>query len=611
MQDKYDALKKYYGYDSFRPGQEQIIDNILAGRDIMAVMPTGAGKSICYQVPAVLLPGITLVISPLISLMRDQVSSLNSNGIPAAFLNSSLTARQYALALQRASAGAYKIIYVAPERLVTEGFRSFASGADISLLAVDEAHCVSQWGHDFRRSYTEIAGFVSTLKKRPVVAAFTATATEQVKADVKSLLGLRRPFEVTTGFDRPNLYFGVLSEKDKLGFIRSYLDKNPGRSGIIYAMTRKNVEQICSELQAGGYQVTMYHAGLSDEERSAAQDDFIKDKKPVMIATNAFGMGIDKPDVGFIIHFNMPLSMEAYYQEAGRAGRDGSDAECLLLYSKSDIRTAKFLIENGSDSDSADPEDAAAAKKNRLEKLKSMISYCESEGCLRRFILRYFGEKYDSAECGKCSSCLSEHTTVDVTRELRAVYIAVGSTGERFGAAFITDFLRGDDSPRMISGGYCEREGFAALSDRSRSFVRDFISRLVENGLLISSEGAYPILSISPLFDRVIDSGKRVTMRFREEQISGRAPKHQTRAHTAPDSPIDAGLFERLRSWRRDTAARRSVPAYTVCTDSTLRRIVAQKPRTRSELGQISGIGDAFISRYADQVLALLREYRG
>ena len=609
MQEKLTILKKYYGYDSFRPGQEEIIDNIIAGRDIMAVMPTGAGKSICYQIPAILLTGITLVISPLISLMLDQVTSLNQNGIRAAYLNSTLTAKQMSLALQRAAAGTYKIIYVAPERLSTESFRNFAANADISLVAVDEAHCVSQWGHDFRPSYTEIAGFVASLHKRPVVAAFTATATELVKSDVKSLLGLQSPFEVTTGFDRPNLYFGVRTEKNPLEFVCNYVAEHSERSGIIYAMTRKAVEKIHDYLRKAGFPVAMYHAGLEDYIRSQNQEDFISDRKPVMVATNAFGMGIDKPDVGFIIHYNMPLSMESYYQEAGRAGRDGSEAECILLYSKKDIMVAKYLIDNSVD-ESEPGSDAAATKAARYEKLEKMIDYCESTDCLRSYILRYFGETPAFDSCGKCSSCNEAHVTADVTFEVRCIYNAITSTNERFGLAFITDFLHGDDNAR-ISGRFVDLPAYASLSDKPRSRVRDIIERLISAGLLKRSDGQYPILSVTPEFDEFIASRREYIMRFRSDDEDGRKKRSRSGHSKNNDSStglVDAELFEKLRAWRREASAKRSIPAYSICTDQTLRSIAAKKPKNKRQLSDISGVGEVFMARYGEKVLEIISE---
>lgn len=609
MSNKTAVLKKFYGYDSFRPGQEEIIDAILGGRDVLAVMPTGAGKSICYQIPAVLSEGITLVISPLISLMKDQVGALNQNGIPAAYLNSSLTPRQYSLAIERAKAGAYKIIYVAPERLMTDGFMSFAKSVKISIMAVDEAHCVSQWGHDFRRSYTEIKSFVDFLPQRPTVAAFTATATDQVKQDIQSLLALSSPYEITTGFDRPNLYFGVIRDVNRVDFIVDYVAKNPGKSGIIYAMTRKNVEQVFTKLSDAGVQATMYHAGLEDAQRNANQDAFIRDIKPVMVATNAFGMGIDKPDVGFIIHYNMPLSMEAYYQEAGRAGRDGSEAECLLLYSAADIRTAKMLIENSGD-DELDAAELEKAKKLRYIKLEKMISYCESTYCLRSYILKYFGEKPDFRDCGKCSSCRGNFETRDITNIVRAIYNAIYATGERFGASFITDFLRGEDSERMTGGGYNMRPGFAALADTPRSMVRDIITRLENSGMLLRSEGDYPILALSPAFDRFMHEKRQVTMRFRREAVKPPKRKKEIANYSEPVLEGDMKLYEQLRAYRREMSDRRGIPAYCICTDSTLRMLVGAKPADREELSNIHGVGDAFITRYGDAVIEIISQFQ-
>ncbi|MBQ8509760.1 MAG: DNA helicase RecQ [Clostridia bacterium] len=607
--DKLRALKQYYGYDSFRPGQEPIIDSILASRDVLAVMPTGAGKSICYQIPAVLLPGITLVISPLISLMKDQVSALNQNGIRAAYLNSSLTPRQYGMALTNARNGVYKIIYVAPERLMTDGFLEFASCVNISLLAVDEAHCVSQWGHDFRKSYTQIRDFVASLPARPIVAAFTATATEQVKSDVRSLLALNNPFEITTGFDRPNLYFGVVRVPDRIGWIREYLNRNPGKSGIIYAMTRKNVEKIYTKLSAEGYPVTMYHAGLSDEERSANQETFIRDVSPVMIATNAFGMGIDKPDVAFILHFNLPLSMEAYYQEAGRAGRDGGESECILLYTPADIMTAKFLIDNSTDeAEALSPEELAAEKKRKLVKLDQMIRYCDSTGCLRSYILRYFGENPPN-RCDKCSTCSEDFENRDITDMVTAVYTAVDSTGERFGAAFIADFLHGDDNGRMLSGGYNELPGFASLHKLPKSDIRDIITRLIENGMLERSDGEYPVLKITPAFESFRVSGRRATMKVRAEQPKISRRRTKSDSTDAPVAGSDAALYEELRKFRREAADRKGVPAYCIFPDTTLRELARKRPKNMFEMMNVRGIGADKAEKYSTAVIGIIKSF--
>lgn len=607
MTDKISLLKHYYGYSSFREGQEEIIDSIMAGRDVLAVMPTGAGKSICYQLPALMSEGITLVISPLISLMKDQVGALNQNGIRAAYLNSSLTSKQYKMALDNVRKGVYKIIYVAPERLMTDGFSALVSGMKISLVAVDEAHCVSQWGHDFRTSYTAICDFVENFEHRPVVAAFTATATKAVKDDIRELLGLKSPFEITTGFDRPNLYFGVAETSARYDYIRSYLDENAGKSGIIYAMTRKIVEDVYSKLSSAGYPVTYYHAGLSDNVRAENQDAFIKDSKPIIVATNAFGMGIDKPDVGFIIHYNLPMSMEAYYQEAGRAGRDGSESDCILLYNPADIHTAKFIIEKGTDTDGdLDFAEFEKAKKRRLRKLEEMISYCKTTECLRGHILRYFGENPESDRCEKCSSCRGEAEVCDVTDIVRSVRVAVELCDERYGGAFIADLLHGTDNGRMEALGYAKSRCFGLLSHISTELIRDVISRMVEAGYLVRSEGRYPTLSIDKSLNVFLLSGKRMTVKVKKAQRPRKSPA-KAYASTFGYTKTDSELYEKLRKFRRDVADRRGVPAYVIFTDTTMREIAIKKPKSMLELMEVKGIGSEKAEKYGTAIIGIVK----
>ena len=447
---QYEILKHYFGYDTFRDGQDVLIQSILEGRDVLGIMPTGAGKSLCYQIPALMMDGITLVISPLISLMKDQVSSLNQVGILAAYINSSLTAAQYYKVLDLARAGRYPIIYVAPERLMSEDFLRFAlsSQVKISMVAVDEAHCVSQWGQDFRPSYLKIVDFINQLPDRPVVSAFTATATAQVRDDIIDILMLRNPQVMTTGFNRPNLYFGVQSPKDKYATMVNYLERHKGESGIIYCLTRKVVEEVCSQLIREGFSVTRYHAGLSDSERRHNQEDFIYDRAQIMVATNAFGMGIDKSNVRFVVHYNMPKNMESYYQEAGRAGRDGEPSECILLYGGPDVVTNQFFIDHNQDNEALDPVTREIVMELDRERLRKMTFYCFTNECLRDYILRYFGE-YGSNYCGNCSNCLSQFETVDVTDISRILIGCVESCRQRYGTNVIIDTVRGANTAKI------------------------------------------------------------------------------------------------------------------------------------------------------------------
>ena len=491
----YEALKTYFGYDAFRGGQEPVIHALLSGRDALAIMPTGAGKSVCYQVPALLLPGITLVISPLVSLMQDQVTALVQMGIPAAFLNSSLTFKQYLLALDRAKAGRYKIIYVAPERLETESFRAFAESADISLVAVDEAHCISQWGQDFRPSYLNIPAFVNSLKHRPPVGAFTATATPDVKKDIEKLLELKSPLRVTTGFDRQNLFFEVHHPASKQAALLELVRSRPGKCGIVYCATRRTVEEVCGLLQEARIAATRYHAGLEPEERRQNQEDFLYDRAQVIVATNAFGMGIDKPDVRYVIHYNMPKDLESYYQEAGRAGRDGLPSSCILLYGGQDVRTAQFLIEHGESREELDQRTAEMLRERDLQRLRQMTGYCRTRRCLRQYILHYFGQTAPDY-CGTCANCLTNFQEVDVSREAYAILRCVTELGGHFGVGVVAETLCGADTDKVRKYHLEREESYGLLQDSSQKQVRDCIRFLVEERILALSDGMYPVLDL-------------------------------------------------------------------------------------------------------------------
>ena len=439
--NKFEILKQIFGYDTFREGQETLVDSTLSGRDVLGIMPTGAGKSLCFQVPALLFPGITIVVSPLISLMKDQVSALNAAGVHAAYINSSLTEGQYRKAMELARQGRYKIIYVAPERLMTESFLSLIQAVEISMVAVDEAHCISQWGQDFRPSYLKIVDFISQLPRRPVIGAYTATATKAVREDILCILGLQNPKVMVTGYDRKNLYFAVEKPKDKMNALLEYLRKNPEKSGIIYCNTRKTVEEVQEALLGAGYPAVRYHAGLSDREKKENQEEFIYDRKPIMVATNAFGMGIDKSNVRFVIHYNMPKDIESYYQEAGRAGRDGEPGECILYYKAQDVKMNEFLIQQQGNEE-LDFEEQALIRERNMERLRKMTFYCFTNECLREYILRYFGE-YGGNYCGNCKNCLTEFEDLDVTEETRSILGLVKSTGERYGIVAVCDGVRG------------------------------------------------------------------------------------------------------------------------------------------------------------------------
>ena len=592
---KEEALKTYFGYDTFRGGQEPVIDALLSSRDALAIMPTGAGKSVCYQIPALLLPGITLVISPLVSLMRDQVTQLVQMGVPAAFLNSSLTFKQYLLALSRAKEGRYKIIYVAPERLETEGFLDFACHADISLVAVDEAHCISQWGQDFRPSYLHIPAFLEKLGRRPPLGAFTATATPEVREDIEKLLGLRDPLRVTTGFDRKNLYFEVQEPADKRSALLELVRSRPDKCGIVYCSTRKTVEEVCGLLQEAGVSATRYHAGLEPEERQRNQEDFLYDRARVMVATNAFGMGIDKSDVRYVIHYNMPKDIESYYQEAGRAGRDGLPSSCILLYSGRDVRTAQFLIEHGESREELDAETAERLRERDMLRLRKMVGYCRTRRCLRQYILQYFGETAPDT-CDTCWNCLHNFEEVDIGREARAILRCVMETGQHFGVSVIAETLCGAESDKVRKYHMDEEATYGLLRDMTQKEVRDRIRFLIDEGVLALSPGPYPVVLLGERAEDAVLGGLYMRT-VKEERPAARRP--------VPEEldGAQADLFGRLRALRARLARRQGVPAYAVFSDKTLRELAVVRPRTLEELKSVSGIGDAKARKYGKQVL--------
>ncbi|MDR3314579.1 MAG: DNA helicase RecQ [Oscillospiraceae bacterium] len=587
------ALKQYFGYDTFREGQSGLISALLGGRDALGVMPTGMGKSICYQLPALLLPGVTLVISPLISLMRDQVQALTANGIAAAYINSSLTAVQLNRAMENARDGAYKVIYVAPERLLAPSLLAFAQAAEIALIAVDEAHCISQWGQDFRPSYLDIPQFVAGLPRRPVLAGFTATATPRVRDDVIQTLGLQQPLLVTTGFDRPNLYFEVQRPEDKYAALQKYLKSNDG-AGIVYCSTRKEVEKVSEKLNAGGYGAAGYHAGLPGEARSAAQDDFLYDRVRIIVATNAFGMGIDKSNVRFVIHYNMPQNIESYYQEAGRAGRDGLPSDCVLFYARKDIMTAVFLINQ-----SENPEEVRR-KKHLLDQMES---YCETDGCLRGYILRYFGEEMQE-DCGNCSNCKGIFSETDVTVDAQKVLSCIARINKQnraFGYTVIEKVLRGKADDFITSRQLDQLPTFGAMEGARQAYVRRVFDRLVALGCITMAEGEYRTAYLAPQARKVLFDGAAVLIRGEKPKAKQKMQRDEPRYAVAQD------LMEKLRALRLEIAKAGGVPAFVIFSDATLVDMCQKHPQNEEEMLRVSGVGEVKFERYGEAFLQVLR----
>lgn len=601
---KRQLLKQYFGYDEFRDGQEALIDSILSGKDTFGIMPTGAGKSLCFQIPALIFDGITLVISPLISLMKDQVGALNQAGIHAAYLNSSLSTGQYFKALQYAKEGRYPIIYVAPERLLTDSFLDFAGQVKIAMVAVDEAHCVSQWGQDFRPSYLKITQFIERLSYRPVVSAFTASATKEVKEDIIDILMLREPTVMSTGFDRPNLYFEVQAPKNRYRALTEYLKKHRGESGIIYCLTRKQVEEVCGNLIRDGIPATRYHAGLSDDERKNNQEDFIYDRAPVMVATNAFGMGIDKSNVRYVVHYNMPKNMESYYQEAGRAGRDGEPAECILYYGGRDVITNRFFIDNNQDNEELDEVTRQLVRERDYERLRKMTFYCFTNECLREYMLRYFGE-YGRNYCGKCSNCMRHFEETDVTDIARAMLSCVRESGQRYGINVLIDTVRGADTAKIRQYGMNKNSLYGSLSK-----VPDYKLRQVMNELLIQeyavlTDDEYMIVHLTKKAEDVMKNRSRVIMKMAKEQerrkkTEGDVRKKGTAGQLKQE---DLPLFERLRNLRMVIARQEKVPPYIVFSDKSLIHMCLLKPKTKEDMLKVSGVGEFKYAKYGERFL--------
>ena len=598
MMKDYEVLKKYFGYESFREGQQELITNILERHDVLGIMPTGAGKSICYQVPAVMLEGITLVISPLISLMKDQVGTLNEAGIRAAYLNSSLSYAQYRKALSLARGYTYKIIYVAPERLMSDEFLSFAKEMKISMVCVDEAHCVSQWGQDFRPHYLHIREFLKEMPQRPIVSAFTATATTQVKEDILQLLDMKDPYTITTGFDRKNLYFAVEKPKDKYQALLHYVKQHTEDAGIVYCKSRKTVEEVCDRLCADGFAATRYHAGLSDAERMNNQDDFIYDRKTIMVATNAFGMGIDKSNVRFVVHFNMPKNMESYYQEAGRAGRDGEQADCILLYSGKDVRLNQFLIEQGSGHEDMEEAVRMELQQKEKERLKSMTFYCTIPSCLRHYMLKYFGEESDGF-CGSCSNCLTQYEECDIRMEASRLVECIRHSGERFGKTMIVDIVKGSANAKIKSYHLDRNPAYGSLKDSSRNHLYEILQHLQFQGILKQSEDGYSVLSIHQ--EELLPTDGPLIMKIvKEKQVQ--TPVVQT------DSG-DNRLFELLRICRSQLARKAHVPPYMVFSDKTLHDMCAKAPHSREEMLGVSGVGEVKYDKYGEAFLKVIASF--
>ena len=597
-------LQTYFGYTSFRPAQEAPVESLLKNEDVVAIMPTGAGKSICFQIPALCKSGLTVVFSPLISLMKDQVDGLVDQNIPAALINSTLTQTEFNKTMYDVRSGNIKLLYIAPERLGSNFFCNVLRSMPISQVIVDEAHCISQWGHDFRPSYRLIGDWLASLPKRPVVGAFTATATKAVENDIKTLLGLDHANVYVTGFDRPNLSFSVVRTPKRMDYVVDYVRRHSHENGIIYCSTRKDVERVYDNLTRAGIQTGYYHAGLSDEMRKDMQNKYAFDQLQVMVATNAFGMGIDKSNVRYVLHYQMPRNMESYYQEAGRAGRDGAPAECILLYSGQDVRVHKYLIEQGH----LEPQ----REQVELRKLQSMIDYCFCSTCLRKYMLAYFGEIVPWLECSNCSSCNTKGYRVNVTKEAKAIFRAIIATEERYGASMISSIVRGERTDRITRAGLDALSVFGYLSDVGDKEIKGLIQQFVASGYLRSSMGKYPVLSVTAGAEEVLAGHKEVE-EIRQEIIvpSRKTKKSASISRSEVPRSGSGGLFEHLRQHRKQLASQLSVPPYIIFPDTVLIDLANIRPKTLGEFGNIKGVGEAKLKKYGLSFLEAISQYKG